>query len=524
MPKTILRTVFVIVFIIAALGVFGVGCGDDDDDENDDDSTPVDDDDDNDATPVDDDDDDDNDDNDDDDDDDNDDDTTPVADPYDGLAPFGKYLGNMMGISSHMSRGTAYSWKRDFEIQRLVEVGMDVMRNDFGWNDVEPADDQWNLDGYETMVDLCVAEGMEIDAIFHRTPAWAGATDDEIIPAEFADYVGHVATELGDRIEFYEIWNEQNATRFWKPAPNPDYFGTIVKTGYEAIHAVDDSATVIFGGLSDFDENLFDPRGVFNFLARVGEFHPDICDYFDAMAIHPYSFIQQGSPEFGVDWGIYRFPGTVGMIRDVREILTDLGCGDKPIHLTEFGWPSLVIGDQRQANYAVRGLLWSLVSQVDYFYWYTFWDGALRVTPPDGSPEPGDYRLPTEDFFGWFTYPGTTEETEAKPAFGALLGVMAVVGDARYAGDLGLALGWEEGSYAQLLATDTGIWTVALWHDEYHPGTEVPATVSLPDDATGEWTLFDQDGNATATGDVGDGPVDLILQGAVQYLQFARAD
>ena len=507
------RLMAILILTLCAC-LFLVSCSSDDDDDDsggsfsDDDDTIADDDDNDDN----DDNDDDNDDDDDDNDNDDDDDTTP-DDPYEGMAPAGKTLSSILGISSHMSRGTAYSWKREFEIDKLVESGMTMMRNDFHWYTIEPEDDVWNFAGLDTMVDLNVAAGLEITAIFLGSPDWAtpGGTHDEIDPVEYADYAGEVAGHFADRIDYYEVWNEQNTTRFWKPEPNPEKYGDILKAAYTAVHANDPTATVIFGGLSPFETHFFHPKGAWNFLYRTWEAHDDLCDYFDAVSIHPYTFIQQPPPEHDLDWVIYHYANMVDTVAELRVILDDMGCPDMPVQFTEMGWPSLLINDDRQAAYLSRSLLFAMSLEIDFYDWYTFWDGS------------GSASLPTEDYFGLFTYPGNTEETEPKPSYLALTGANEKIGDARFAGDLGAKLGWNDGNYAFVFANDTDLWTIALWHDGSNIFDETQVSVPLPINAEGSWTLYDQDGVELSTGPVANGDVTVTISGEVSYLQFGVA-
>ncbi|HPQ67520.1 MAG TPA: beta-galactosidase [bacterium] len=513
--KSLYLALFIILLSVPAISL--CSCGDDDDDNDDnDDQTPVDDDAADDDATDDDTLDDDTLDDDTGDDDTTDDDTldddTVEPDPYDGMTPTGKMLSEMLGVSSHMSRGTAYSWKREFEISKLVEADMTMVRTDFHWSNIEPEDDVWNFDGLDTMTNLCRDAGLEVTAIFLNSPDWAtpSGLNDDIDPDQYYDYTGHTAAHFADRIDNYEVWNEQNTSRFWKPEPNPAKYGDILKAAYQAVHDNDPTATVIFGGLSGFEMKLFHEMGIWNFLYRVWEEHEDICDYMDAMSIHPYSFLQQPCPEFDLDLGIYHYPSMQIMIEQVRDILTIMGCPDKDIQMTEVGWPSLLINDDRQAAYLARSLQFAMAAGITYYDWYTFWDGS------------GAASLPTEDYFGLFTYPGDTEETEPKPSYLALTGASQVIGNARYAGDLGEALEWEGGDYAYVLADDSDVWTVALWHDGGMIFQETEVTVPLPADATGAWTLYDQEGAELDTGEVADGDVALTITGQVRYLQFSR--
>ncbi len=497
------------LLLLLSLGLL-TACDDDDDDSSeqegpDDDTTVADDDDDNDNN------DDNNDDNDDDDNDDNNDDDA-TANPYAGMAPEGRTIDEILSIASHMSTGPEYDRDREFEIQQEIVAGVGKVRRGFYWNNIEPANDAWNFAGYDVMVPLIKNAGLEPVAMLTHGVGWAmpNGSPSDIDPADFTDFTGTTAARYADEVDYYEIWNEPNTSRFWDPEPDPDHYGTLLKAAYLAVHANDPTAMVMFGGMSSFDDkNLFDERGLWSFLARVGEYHPDLCDYLDGLAMHPYTFLQQPGPEMHFDLGFYRYPDLRGNIAEVRAMLDELGCADLPIHLTEMGWPSLLIGNDRQAAYYSRGVLLAGSVGVAGFYWYTFFD------------EYPDSTIPTEDYFGLYELPDGVTDPDPKPSFLALLGLHAVVGEARFAGDLGAALGWGEENFALAFADDAGVWTIALWHPALQLDEGATVTVPLHPDSDGVWTLFDQEGNETASGATETGEVEVAIAGRVVFLQFS---
>ena len=492
---------FVFVLVLAAALLALGACGDDDDDDQDgnDDDTGDDDD-------TADDDDDSGDDDDDDDDYDNDDDSTP-EDPYASMTPTGKILDDILAISSHLSKSENPSTTRDFEIEKLVDASVNMLRTDFSWGRIEPADDDWHFAGYDVMVDQCLADGIQVDALLDYGVGWAmpGGSHDEISPDVWADFTGTVAAHFADRIDLYEIWNEQNTSRFWKPSPNPEHYGNLLKAGYTAVHENDPTATVLFGGLSPADRYMFGPDGVWNFLARVADAHPDVCDYIDGMAIHPYTFFQQTSPEWALDLGLIRFPNLVEGIDLVRSLLDKIGCPQKPLYLTEIGWPDLLIGTERQAAYLPRSLLVAAAKGVEFYFWYTFWDGEGTAFPA------------TEDAFGLFTWPGG--DPVAKPVYEALMGLHQIVGALQYAGDLGAALNWAPDRHALVFGDATGQKVMAFWHSAPVLDSEKDVVVPLPAGAQG-WTLFDQNGQQIDSGGAASMQVEISLGGRVGYLVF----
>ncbi len=442
-----------------------------------------------------------------------DDDASPTdddtqADPYAGFSPFGKKLDEILAINGQMD-GTDFDTVHQFETDRLNEAGITMARTDFFWGDIEPQEGVWALDKYDTMVDVFTAAGIKVTAILDYGVSWAmpDGSPSEIDPTVWADFAGHVAAHFADRIDIYEIWNEENGAWTWPPEPDPLHYGEMLKTSYAAVHANDSAATVLLGGLmpaagiEDFLQN-----GLFGFLSTMYAGHPDICNYFDALAIHPYTLAQFVSPEFVLDFLIGKYPDLVGVIQAARDRLAAMGCSDKPIYITELGWPDYHLGTDRQAAYAARSLLLALAAGVDYYYSYAFWDQEYG----EGN---------TEATFGMFTWPH--DKTSPKPSYKAWLGAHKTIGQSRYAGDLGARLHWPQEQLALALVDDAAVWTVALWHSKVILETQVPVSVPLPRKATGSWELYDQEGNLLSNGNAADGPAQVVLDGHLRYLRVA---
>lgn len=159
-------------------------------------------------------------------------------------------------------------------------------------------------------------------------------------------------------IRTWQIWNEQNAERYWPPEPDASEYATLVTGSSEAIRAADPDAEIVLGGMfgtaaveSDaYLEELYEVEG-------IGE-------AFDAVAIHPYSPTVEGI-EAQAEW--------------LREVAGEAGDPDVGLWVTELGWGSaenghpLELGEEGQADlladsfrmleerrdeWNVRGVVW----------------------------------------------------------------------------------------------------------------------------------------------------------------------
>ena len=102
---------------------------------------------------------------------------------------------------------------------------------------------------------------------------------------DFARFSAKVAARYKGKVNAWEIWNEPNETRFWRPAPDPAGYARLLNLTYEAIKQVNPAATVILGGLSTHCANSADYmtwRTFMDGFYRAGGAR------FDAFAIHPY--------------------------------------------------------------------------------------------------------------------------------------------------------------------------------------------------------------------------------------------
>ena len=424
--------------------------------------------------------------------------------PYDSLKPSGLTIDSVLGVSSHMSSMSPGAWELEFEMEKLHQAGVHLVREDFFWEMIEPSQDEWNLQVFEHLVERVLESDMELVAILDYGVDWAmpSGFNSEVKPEDFADFAGYVARNFHGRINYFEIGNEPDLFIFWRPLPDPNHYGKLLKSASKAIRESNPEAKILFGGISPVESYFYGPEGSWQFLLKVHSYHPDICQYFDILAIHPYAFLQASSPEFGATEKPALIYNLTGAIRQARKQLERIGCPEKEIWLTEMGWPDLFTGKQRQASYLVRGLFLAMAEKVGAYAWYTFWDSAERG-------------FNKEDFFGLFTFPGKTPEP--KPAYDAMKTAHQILGKMRYAGDLGEKLGWKNNCRALAFADDENRWAIAIWKETSLAESRCELEIPLPAQAR-DWKLLNQYGKTISQGT--SSPVKLSAGMEVRYLTF----
>ena len=174
-------------------------------------------------------------------------------------------------------------------------------------------------------------------------------------PQEFATVAADLATALRGKGVDYEMWNEPDDSTFWPNGPQPAAYAALIKVAYPAIKEADPAATVLVGGLvaNDFEfvEALYDngAQGSFDGVAV----HTDTA----CLTTDPREYYREPSGRIGR----YSFTG----YREVRATMLAHG-DDKPIWMTELGWPTLSSTCERggRAGTKVAGV--SQAEQADY--------------------------------------------------------------------------------------------------------------------------------------------------------------
>ncbi len=380
-------------------------------------------------------------------------------------APAGVEVDRALCLASSLPGGTDQSSlarrSHRLELARNARVGL--LRWEFLWSAIEPERGDYNFEAYDRLVDAAAAVGIGwIGLLAYGNPWASSATDSDDNyppddPADFAAYAGATAAHFKDRITRWEIWNEQNAGyRFWRPQADPAGYADLLVAATGAIRKADPDARVAFGGA------FFAPQGIpgaLEFIEDCYAHRPDLGDYFDVMAAHPYMLYppavapesKQALPPFeNLDQA-----SLSEMIADLRALLEAHGDGDTPIWITEVGWPEFEsVPAGLQADYLARAYLLSFAAGVEYVCWYTLEDSIGHTAV-------------WEDTFGLVPYdpdPTDGQDPEPKPAYRALETLSTVLAGMRFDADLGAERGLSPELHLLRFATpDRSRQVLAVW-------------------------------------------------------------
>ena len=231
-------------------------------------------------------------------------------------------------------------------------------------------------------------------------------------PADYADFVRYVATRYAGRVSAWEVWNEENTSRFWSTGPSASEYVPLLQAAYPAVKAADPTALVVFGGVSQNDYTYIESA----YAAGAKGF-------FDVMAVHPYP--GPNPPEH-----VWYWDGRIGQsaftgFAEVRNSMLARG-DDKPIWLTEFGWSTTTressgVTPDQQADYLGRAYrLLESYPYVEIAYWYNlrnnFWDNDADTWETQLGLMRTDFtHKPSYDVFKAYQ-PGTAVPPPATPA------------------------------------------------------------------------------------------------------------
>jgi hypothetical protein len=309
-------------------------------------------------------------------------------------------FGAEKGLETDMTWGTG-SKVQDRTMVGVQDVGAGWVRLTMVWHDIETSPGSYSthqLQMYDSAIAKARAGGARVVVTVYGAPEWAsGRTEREappLDPADYARFAGAMAERYRGQVNAWEVWNEQNLTRFWPSRPDAAKYVALLKAAYPAFKSADASVPVVFGGMALND---------YAYLEAAYRAAPDLGDYFDVMATHPYTF-PAAPPEQGrLDANGRIDKSSFPAYREVRRTMLDHG-DEKPIWFTEFGWSTNTthagVSEQQQADYLTRA--YRCIEQDPYVQvaiWFEYrnnywagdantWEDQLGLIRTDFSQKP----------------------------------------------------------------------------------------------------------------------------------------
>lgn len=246
----------------------------------------------------------------------------------------------------------------DRTLNAARDAGIWAVRVDVDWShvEVEPGRRDWSR--VDRVIHAVRTHGMCAHGLLTYAPAWAADPAERPVgsyfaprPDTFASFASQTATRYRHAVSVWEIWNEPNTVRFFKPRPDAATYGALLAAAYTAIKAVGTDLTVVSGGLAPAEDNGSDiaPTTFLKGLYQAGANR-----YFDAFGIHPYTYPALPNDLSTSAWN------TALRLRDMHDTMVDGGDPAKHIWVTECGAPTgtspVAVSDAAQAD-SIRILL-----------------------------------------------------------------------------------------------------------------------------------------------------------------------
>lgn len=301
------------------------------------------------------------------------------------------------------------TWDLEYDMEQIAQaadLGATWIRIGVSWRLQEPLpgkwDEGWYLLALDELVKYVASKGLNVLLMLAETPCWASSDPNKDCgrvesynkwyptydPRLYAIALGFLVDRYGDQIYAWEVWNEPNMSNFWGGSSNDvednaaDYVA-MLEAAHRQVKGIDPDAIVLGGSLAGADVEYLEAM------------YAGAKDFFDALALHPYSGTQ---PPDGCDDPRWSYQCGVEAIREAM-----LGHGDESqIWFTEIGWPSFEgyqgVGE-KQAEYLTQAF--EIAKEWDYvptIIWYDLVDdsethpdnreGYFGLLDPDLEPKP----------------------------------------------------------------------------------------------------------------------------------------
>ena len=409
----------------------------------------------------------------------------------------------LANINDHF---TNHNGDFDQKLELAAQAGFSLWRACIPWASVEKKPNTYTMPAaVEEVMTTSESLGMEPllilaygnDDLYGQpdptNPKWLNA---------YVNYCKYIASYFGDRVNYYEVWNEWNHATMGKTDPNRragKYYAMVLAAASKAIKSVNPNATVIGGAMAGHNESWMVDMLSYD---GNGDGKSDAMEAMDGFSFHTYA----------TDWESQFFSFTEhNYAKDSQEVLSVLNrYGDastKEIWLTETGWSTCVpvgVSEEEQAAYIVQMYAWALANPdlVDRIFWYDLMNDR-DVQTLDWDPAAGEHNWGL--IHSWTNTGDEPLPYSAKKSYVATCAMISVLAGATD-GDV-YELG--EGIYAYRFQKD-GKDLLVAWMD----GESKTLTASF----SGDMTITDMYGNPTTH----TGTAQLDLSTCPIYIEYSK--
>jgi polysaccharide biosynthesis protein PslG len=228
------------------------------------------------------------------------------------------------------------------------DLGMSWIKVPVSWRKMELTKGNIDSTALDPQIDALVSNGVKIMLTVSSAPDWARGTNAESGPptdfADYANFIGALATRYKGKVQAYEVWDEPNLRRFWNGRPlSAASYVEMLRLAFNAVKAADPTALVISAGLAPTGYN--DSVNAINDRAFLQQaYTAGLGSYADAVGVNPQGWANppdssccSASP--GVSgWYNDRSFYFRDTLTDYRTIMAQNGDSGTFLWVTGFGW------------------------------------------------------------------------------------------------------------------------------------------------------------------------------------------
>jgi hypothetical protein len=255
----------------------------------------------------------------------------------------------------------------DTQVKQIADAGFKFIRMDLAWHRIEKEKGKLDWSGHDGLMTALGRYGIRaVYIVDYGNPLYSGKPDERMAPSDdeyrkaYVNFARTAAKRYKGKGVIWEIWNEPNGA-FWQPY-SPENYVKAARAAAQAIKEEDPSATVIGPALAYSGHPFLDE------IVKLGAL-----EVFDAISVHPYR-PNELSPET-----------VMPDYKNLRNMFDAAAPKGKflPIISGEWGYTTVNMSYEMQAQYIVRELLVNMLSGVKLSIWYDWHDDGTN--PKEGE-------------------------------------------------------------------------------------------------------------------------------------------
>ncbi|MGE0201116.1 MAG: cellulase family glycosylhydrolase [Candidatus Melainabacteria bacterium] len=285
--------------------------------------------------------------------------------------------------------------RRDYDAMQAG--GLRVLRTDCLWGAVEQQQGKYDFSKYDALVKACKARGIRPMMILglgnglygEGLTAYPQTTADA-----FTRYAKAAVAHFKGKGIIWELVQQPNQAFFWQPEPNARDYVALAKQLLPELQQIDPTAIFVAPSLAGHD-----------LAYQEACYQEGLLEVADAVSVHPYRSAAR-TPESIEE----NYRKSQALIKQYAPEGKDI-----PVILGEWGYHTLEVDPDTQADYAVRQYLIGMMLGTPINIWHDWKGDIFDVTDDPANPE---------QLYGF-----VNKDLEPKPVFDAVKRMLQALED-----------------------------------------------------------------------------------------------